>query len=86
MHNELAFEKHTLRPEQKGRHFAYHNFKRMFLIEKSILIKKFSLEFVVMAPIDMMTSSNGNIVCVTGPLWGEFTGEFPLKKASDTER
>ena len=27
----------------------------------------------------MMTSSNGNIFRVTGPLWGEFTGhrEFP---------
>ena len=25
----------------------------------------------------MMTSSNGNIFRVTGPLCGEFTGEFP---------
>ena len=24
-----------------------------------------------------MTSSNGNIFCVTGPLWGGSTGEFP---------
>ena len=33
----------------------------------------------------MMTSSNGNIFCVTGPLCGEFTGHWfiPLKKASD---
>ena len=25
----------------------------------------------------MRTSSNENIFCVTGPLWGEFAGEFP---------
>ena len=35
----------------------------------------------------MMTSSNGNIFRVTGPLCGEFTGHrwIPLTKASDTE-
>ena len=35
----------------------------------------------------MMTSSNGNIFHVTGPLCGEFTGHrwIPLKKASDME-
>ena len=35
----------------------------------------------------MMTSSNGNIFLVTGPLWGEFTGHrwIPLTKASDAE-
>ena len=35
----------------------------------------------------MMTSSNGNIYCVTGLLWGESTGErwIPLKKTSDAE-
>ena len=34
-----------------------------------------------------MTSSNGNIFRVTGPLWGEFTGHrwIPLTKASDAE-
>ena len=34
---------------------------------------------------DMMTSSNGNIFRVTGPLCGEFTGHrwIPLTKASD---
>ena len=32
--------------------------------------------------IHMMTSSNGNIFHVTGPLWGEFTGpgEFPTQR------
>ena len=35
----------------------------------------------------MMTSSNGNIFRVTGPLCGEFTGDWwiPLTKASDAE-
>ena len=35
----------------------------------------------------MMTSSNGNIFRVTGPLWGEFTGDrwIPLTNASDAE-
>ena len=37
----------------------------------------------------MMTSSNGNIFCVTGPLLGEFIGEdgrwIPLINASDAE-
>ena len=28
----------------------------------------------------MMTSSNGNIFCVTGPLCREFTGEFPAQR------
>ena len=35
----------------------------------------------------MMTSSNGNIFRVAGPLWGEFTGHWwiPRTKASDAE-
>ena len=35
----------------------------------------------------VMTSSNGNIFRVTGPLWGESTGDrwIPLTKASDAE-
>ena len=35
----------------------------------------------------MMTSSNGNIFCDTGPLWGEFTGHrwIPRTRASDAE-
>ena len=36
---------------------------------------------------NMMTSSNGNILRVAGPLCGEFTGHrwIPLTKASDAE-
>ena len=35
----------------------------------------------------MMTASNGNIFCVTGPLWGDFTSHrwIPLTKAYDAE-
>ena len=38
-------------------------------------------------PVDMMTSSNGNIFRVTGPLWGKSTGDrwIPYTKPSDTE-
>ena len=34
-----------------------------------------------------MTSSNGNIIRVAGPMWGESTGHrlIPLVKASDAE-
>ena len=37
--------------------------------------------------IDMMTSSNGNVFRVTGPLCGEFTGDrwIPHTRASDAE-
>ena len=37
--------------------------------------------------MSMMTLSNGNIFCVTGPLWGGSTGHrwIPLTKASDAE-
>ena len=36
---------------------------------------------------DMTASSNGNIFCVTGPLWGKSTGHWwiPITKASDAE-
>ena len=36
----------------------------------------------------MMTSSNGIIIRVTGPMWGESTGHRPisLTEASDAER
>ena len=42
---------------------------------------------VISVLVDMMTSSNGNIFCVTGPLCGEFTGHqwIPNTKASDAQ-
>ena len=41
----------------------------------------------ITAQSNMMTSSNGNIFRVTGPLYGEFTGHrwTPRTKASDAE-
>ena len=47
-------------------------------------------EFLMYVPsftVDMMTSSNGNIFRVTGPLFGEFTGPrwIPHTKASDAK-
>ena len=38
-------------------------------------------------PLPMMTPSNGNIVCITGPLWGKSTSHrwIALTKASDME-
>ena len=47
--------------------------------------ENYTLFFLV--SICMMTSSNGNISRVTGPLCGEFTGHrwIPLTKASDAE-
>ena len=40
-----------------------------------------------MAWLSIMTSSNGNFLCVTGPLCGEFTGHrwIPLIKANDAD-
>ena len=37
--------------------------------------------------LNMMTSSDGNVFRVTGPLWGEFTGHrwIPITKASEAE-
>ena len=38
--------------------------------------------YIIVMAYSMMTSSNGNIFCVTGPLCGEFTGpgEFPIQR------
>ena len=45
---------------------------------------RFCTIFIVL----IMTSSNGNVFRVTGPLWGESTGHrwIPLTTASDAER
>ena len=46
-----------------------------------------NIQFTIDNRICMMTSSNGNIFRVTGPLCGEFTGHrwIPHTKASDVE-
>ena len=53
-----------------------------------ILVKSHVLKAGVhISQPNMMTSLNGNIFRVTGPLWGEFTGQrwITLTKASDAE-
>ena len=56
------------------------------LIEQTFLLQfRFDGNFVLTLP--MMTSSNGNIFRVNGPLWGESTADrwVPLTKAFDAE-
>ena len=50
-------------------------------------VKKCCLKGVDNGAHSMMTTSNGNIFRVTGPLWGESTGHrrIPLTKVSNTE-
>ena len=51
------------------------------------LCKKDAIKISLNFTLNMMTSSNGNIFSVTGPLCGEFTGQrgIPRTKASDAE-
>ena len=50
--------------------------------DNEIIMATLSLQCVVQVMNSMMTSSNGNIFRVTGPLCGEFTGpgEFPTQR------
>ena len=54
---------------------------------KVIILTAFNTSNDDRATIVMMTSSNGNIFRITGPLCGEFTGPWwiPLTKDSDVE-
>ena len=56
-------------------------------IEKTVVGWRNQLRMKTSAYIYVMTSSNGNIFRVTGPLWGESTGHrwIPRTKASDVE-
>ena len=62
-------------------------FFRRFLPTFRWNIQDTNLERIIVYYTNMMTSSNGNIFCVNGPLCGEFTGHrwIPLTKASDAE-
>ena len=68
-------------------HISYHWYRFYFIglpikaMDTYIFITQLKLWDVIY----MMTSSNGNISRVTGPLWGESTDHrwFPLTKASD---
>ena len=61
------------------KYFSYHWFVLYFSLNVMYISKGFWSVFV---PAFMMTSSNGNIFRVTGPLCGEFTGpgEFPTQR------
>ena len=66
----------------------YDNSKQVFIdhtVIQNSLWGQNMIEYVISKI--MMTSSNGNIFCVTGHLCGEFTGPrlIPHTKASDTE-
>ena len=62
-----------------GADFLFHCFRIAFFIAAALLLH-IHVHFVfltlcrIMVKHDMMTSSNGNIFRVTGPLCGEFTG------------
>ena len=72
-------------------HRDYHNGNTTSKIMIPSFILRISVLDIVMYYINasgpMMTSSNGNIFRVTGPLCGEFTGDrwIPHTKASDAE-
>ena len=55
------------------------------LPEKAVKLNHSRNSIFVKYPVNMMTSSNGNIFRATGPLCGEFTGYrwIPRTKASD---
>ena len=58
-----------------------------WLLPHLVLNAEYSVTTQSIPWLFMMTSSNGNIFRVTGPLWGESTGHrwIPLTKASDAE-
>ena len=67
---------------------ATRQFLSYWWVRLLTVITHYDSEPVGMSPWEpMMTSSNGNIFHVTGPLCGEFTGHrrIPLTKASDAE-
>ena len=73
----------TEREEVDFQIFRYH----LFTCHRNYLSRKRWTEPVLRCSCSMMTSSNGNIFRVTGPLCGEFTCPrgIPRTKASDAE-
>ena len=66
--------------------FGAHRSEMMFTLTCFLKWQRIIGHFVQIS-MYMMTSSNGNIFRVTGPLCGEFTGDrgIPLTKVSDVE-
>ena len=58
---------------------------KLIVVQKYLFRFRFQWAILASRSIHMMTSSNGNIFRVTGPLCGEVTGHrwIPLTKASD---
>ena len=70
--------------------FKYHEQNSLIMLSSQLNVFHNSWRQSIITTVhrmSMMTSSNGNIFRVTGPLCGEFTGHWwiPLKKASDAE-
>ena len=57
------------------------------VVPDEFIWRRHDMETLGVRLIAMVTSSNRNIFCVTGPLWGESTVHrlIPLTKASDAE-
>ena len=81
--NEFSASPSTLKWDSKIWYYIYHSIAWpsvlyfFLLLLEGTQIKRYRYWCQV-----MMTSSNGNIFCVTGPLCGEFTGpgEFPTQR------
>ena len=73
--------------EQNQCHNVWYRYVVYNIIKCIILNRHWSWYQCLGIVVFMMTSSNGNIFRVTGPLCGEFTGHWgiPLTKASDAE-
>ena len=76
-------------------HFIENIFREKIQLVYKLLLNKWHIVFDNICPpieerifyLYMMTSSNGNMFRVTGPLCGKFTGDrwIPLTKASDAK-
>ena len=65
-----------------GRHSVQITLSRWFRVALYVIRMTYYIEHKSSERLTMMTSSNGNIFRVTGPLCGEFTGpgEFPTQR------
>ena len=74
-------------PKEKFPNICHSPFYLKFSVNGKLSIADIWIHIIASWSWSMMTSSNGDIFRVTGPLWGEFTGHrwIPLTKASDAE-
>ena len=86
--NSHVYRSTPKRVHDKSNYSDMLSYSTSNLSRRNYLIKEVPGDAWISDPIViMMTSSNGNIFCVTGHLCGEFTGPrwIPHTKASDTE-